>query len=217
MSNEYRQDDYGHRGGRGGGGGGGRGRGGYGGGSGGHGGGHGGGYGGSSAGRGIPLSDLDPTTTDASRKVIGASIDVHRALGPGYTRDVYFNALKAELALLGVKFEANKTFTVSYRDTTVGSATADLFVEGLFLVAVSASPGQVGTPERMNLRAQLKAADKTLGLIINFSERRLKDGLVRVLNVDKLRAEGKLPDEEAGDSHEGGSGSGSMHDFDDSH
>ena len=76
------------------------GRGGYGGGGGGGGrghGGHGGHGGGGGDRRGIPLSDLDPTTTEASRKVIGASIDVHRTLGPGFDRSAYFGALRSEL------------------------------------------------------------------------------------------------------------------------
>jgi GxxExxY protein len=151
-----------------------------------------GGYGGHRGGgerRGVPLSALDPTTTDASRKVIGAAIEVHRALGPGFSRDVYSAALRGELDALGVKHEQNKQIPVKYKDKQIGTCTADLFVENLFIVTVSANPGPVGTAERLALRAQLKAANFELGLIVNFGERRLKDGLVRVVNIDKLRAE----------------------------
>lgn len=145
--------------------------------------------------RGVPLSDLDPTTTEASRKVIGAAIEVHRALGPGYAREVYANALKFELKALGVSFEEQHAIPVKYKDTVIGQVHADLWVEGRFIVAVSSSPGQVSTAERLSLRAQLKAADFELGLIINFGERRLKDGLVRVVNIDKIRTEKGLPDD----------------------
>lgn len=221
MNNEYPRDpsqqrdprdgsqDRG-RGGRGGYGGGGGGWGGRG--HGGHGG-HGGGGGGGGDRRGIPLSDLDPTTTEASRKVIGASIDVHRTLGPGFDRSAYFGALRSELDALNVKYAVDHNFAVMYKDKKVGEIASDLFVENLFLVKVSATPGPVGTPERMSLRAQLKAANLELGLIINFAERRLKDGLVRVVNIDKIRAERGigLEDEEGGS----GGGDGSMHDFDD--
>jgi|SRR5262245_62034337 len=203
MSNEYPREGYGDRG---------RGPGRSGPGYGGQGG-HGGGYGGHGPRerRGIPLSELDPTTTEASRKVIGASIDVHRAVGPGYDRSVYFNALRAELDTLGVKYAVDHAFPVNYKDKKVGQVVADLFVENLFLVRVSANPGPVGTPERLILRGQLKAANLELGLIINFAERRLKDGLVRVLNIDKIRAERGIGMEEG--DEEGGSGD--MHDFDD--
>lgn len=145
--------------------------------------------------RGVPLSDLDPTTTEASRKVIGAAIEVHRALGPGYSREVYVNAIKLELNALGVAFDENHAIPVRYKNETIGHVNAELRVENRFIVAVSASPGQVSTPERLGLRAQLKAADFELGLIINFGERRLKDGLVRVVNIDKIRTEKGLPDD----------------------
>jgi hypothetical protein len=51
-----------------------------------------------------------------------------------------------------------------------------------------ARPGEIGGYERAALRSRLRVADVELGLIINFGERRLKDGLVRVLNPDKLNA-----------------------------
>lgn len=154
--------------------------------------------------RGVPLSELDPTTTEASRKVIGAAIEVHRALGPGFSRDVYAGALRSELDALSVKYEVGKMLDVRYKDKVVGQVATDLFVEGRFLVTVAAISGPVGTSERMSLRAQLKAADFELGLIVNFGERRLKDGLVRVVNIDKIRAEkGVGMEDDFGD--EGGS------------
>ena len=57
-------------------------------------------------------------------------------------------------------------------------------------------PREIDGLDRTTLRAQLRAADLELGLIINFGERRLKDGLVRVLNPDKLNA---VRDDQHGD------------------
>lgn len=186
MCSDYPREDYrGHRGGPRGGGGGGR-----------------------HERRGVPLSELDPTTTEASRKVIGAAIEVHRALGPGFPREVYATALKGELDALSVKYEQGKKLDVKYKDKVIGQVTTDLFVEGRFIVTVAATCGPVGTPERLALRAQLKAADFELGLIVNFGERRLKDGLVRVVNIDKIRAEKGLGMEEDFDD------SGHTHEFD---
>ncbi|MBX3382732.1 MAG: GxxExxY protein [Phycisphaeraceae bacterium] len=175
MSGDY-SDSYGHSRGSGGGGGrGGRGRGRDG--------------GGHHERRGIPLEILDKDTTDASRKVIGAAIEVHKTLGPGYTQQIYTAALKSELDALGVKHEAGRTFDVKYKDAVIGTVGAALLVDGRFLLEIVSRPGQVSTHERLSLRAQLKAADMELGLIINFAERRLKDGLVRVVNVDKITRE----------------------------
>ncbi len=139
--------------------------------------------------RGIPLSELDPRITEASRRVIGCAIEVHKTLGPGYDAGIYLAALKREMEAQGVHYQADHRFPVMYKDQKVGEVTACLFVDGLFLVELMARSGPVTTPERIALRAQLKAAGLDLGLIINFAERRLKDGLVRVLNVEKINLE----------------------------
>lgn len=144
--------------------------------------------------RGIPLSDLDPRITEASRRVIGCAIEVHKTLGPGYDAPVYLAALKREMEAQAVPFRAEHRIPVTYKDQQVGETTASLFVDGLFLVDLMARSGPVNTPERIALRAQLRAAGLDLGLIINFAERRLKDGLVRVLNVEKINQERGLAD-----------------------
>ncbi len=138
--------------------------------------------------RGTPLSELDPALTDVSRKVIGASIEVHKAIGPGFPEEVYLAALCAELDTLGVKYQARATFDVKYRGKAVGQFKVDLYVDDRFFVDVCAEHREIGSVERAALRAQLRAKDLELGLIINFAEMRLKDGLIRVLNPDKLNA-----------------------------
>ncbi len=198
---EGRRDNRG-----GGGGGGGRGRGGP---RGGGGGGRGPGGGGGDpdqTGRGLPLSELDPALTEVSRKVIGAAIEVHKALGPGFSEGVYMAALQDELSGLGVTFKADHSVPVNYKGKAVGSAKADLFVDSRFLVDVMAERREVGGSERSALRSVLRAADLELGLIINFGERRLKDGLVRVLNPDKLNL--TRHDDDGGEHDEGGGGGG---------
>lgn len=221
MSDQYRGGGYGDSGGYGGGYGGGHGGGGRGRGRGGHGGGYGGGHGGHRGGgggygdsgehrerRGIPLSDLDPALTDVSRKVIGCAIEVHRALGPGYATEAYLEALKAEFAGQSLAVKHNHAIDVMYKDKRVATTTADMFVDGKFLVMLLNRPGDVSGYERAVLRAQLKAADLELGLIINFAERRLKDGLVRVLNVDKINAERGDDGDEYEDDHDEHGGHG---------
>jgi len=130
--------------------------------------------------------DLDPELTEVSRKVIGAAIEVHRAIGPGFDESVYAGALMKELDDLNVAYEQNYDFDVDYKGKTVGTGTFDLFVNDRFAVDLRAEHREIDGLDRTALRAQLRAADLELGLIINFGERRLKDGLVRVLNPDKL-------------------------------
>ncbi len=142
---------------------------------------------------GTPLSELDPALTEISRRVIGCAIEVHKELGPGYPRDIYVSALSKALTRDGVNFTGDAPLDVSCAGEVVGTVTADMYINDRFLVALLAEHMEIGSQERSELRARLRAADQELGLIINFGERRLKDGLVRVLNPDKLN---RLRDEE---------------------
>ncbi len=139
--------------------------------------------------RSTPLTDLDPALTEISRKVIGCAIETHKELGPGYPLEIYRTALLHELSHENIPFEENKSYEVEFDGEVIGSVTADLYAGERFLLKLMADCHEVGGTERSELRATLRAADLELGLIINFGQRRLKDGLVRVLNPDALRAD----------------------------
>ena len=145
--------------------------------------------------RSVRTEDLDPELTTVSRKVIGAAIEVHKALGPGFSREVYENALVTELDDEDIPYKRKHPVQVRYRDRIVGEHEIGLYVNDRFVVEVMADPREIDGLDRTSLRAQLRVADLELGLIINFAERRLKDGLVRVLNPDKLN-------EMRGDQHD---------------
>jgi GxxExxY protein len=139
-------------------------------------------------GRGVPLSELDPALTEISHTVIGCARDVHVDLGPGYPKSIYMEAMKLELKDADIAYRADEPVDVYLGDDKIGQVTADLLIADRFIVEIGDEPGPVGSFERSALRAKLRAADLELGLIINFSGRLLKDGLVRVLNPDKLNA-----------------------------
>ncbi len=151
--------------------------------------------------RSTPLADLDPALTEISRKVIGCAIETHKELGPGYPLEIYRAALLYELKHEEVTFEENKSYDVEFDGEVIGSVTADIYAGNRFLIKVMAENYEVGGKERNELRALLRAAELELGLIINFGQRRLKDGLVRVLNPDALRTdtEEEYEDEEEGE------------------
>lgn len=136
----------------------------------------------------VPLEALDPTLTDVSRRVIGFAIEVHKTLGPGFTKEVYGAALAHELKKADIAHKLKAKAPVMYDGVSVGELTLDLTVNDRFAVTIMDEPREIDGLDRTTLRAQLRAADLELGLIINFGERRLKDGLVRVLNPDKLNA-----------------------------
>ncbi|MCA9299529.1 MAG: GxxExxY protein [Phycisphaerales bacterium] len=147
-------------------------------------------------GRGVPLSELDPELTETSRRVIGCAIEVHKALGPGYDEPIYAQALQHELKREGIAFDTSRTIDVRYGDAVVGTTTIDMVIDDRFIVDLMAEPVDIGSYARSKLRAQLRASDLELGLIVNFAERRLKDGLVRVLNPDKIARDDDGPDDE---------------------
>jgi GxxExxY protein len=136
--------------------------------------------------RTVRTEDLDPELTAVSRKVIGAAIEVHKGLGPGFDENVYTNAICGELDDEGIPYTRDHKIVVMYKDREVGEHELGLYINDRFVVEVMAEPREVDGLDRAKLRAQLRSADLELGLIINFAERRLKDGLVRVLNPDKL-------------------------------
>ncbi|RMH27806.1 MAG: GxxExxY protein [Planctomycetota bacterium] len=137
----------------------------------------------------VPTESLDPALTEVSRQVIGASIEIHRALGPGFSRAVYVGALTSELDAAGIPYVVDFEFPVTYKGQKVGVSKVGLYVNNRFAVEPMAEHREIDGVDRTALRAKLRAADLELGLIINFGERRLKDGLVRVLNPDKLEAQ----------------------------
>lgn len=138
--------------------------------------------------RGVPLSELDPALTAVSHKIIGCARDVHMTLGQGFDKAVYLEAMKKEMTTQGIPFVTDAPLTVKYKEHNVGHARADFFIDGKFLVEVMSHPNEVDSWQRLQLRAKLKAADVELGLILNFGGRLLKDGLVRVLNPDKIKS-----------------------------
>ncbi len=132
--------------------------------------------------------ELDPTLSDVSRTVIGSAIEIHKALGPGFDRTVYEKALAVELASHGVTHQLHHEFPIEYKGQQVGAHRVSLYVDDRFAVQVLTEDRDVSGFDRDAMRAQLRAANLDLGLIINFNRRRLRDGLVRVLNPDRIES-----------------------------
>ena len=141
--------------------------------------------------------ELDPALSEVSRTVIGCAIDIHKTLGPGFDRSVYEEALGVELREHNVEHSLNHAFSLEYKGQRIGEHHVSLYVDHRFAVQVLAEDRELSGFDRDALRAQLRAAELDLGLIINFNRRRLRDGLVRVLNPDRI-------DQLRGDHHDDG-------------
>ena len=119
---------------------------------------------------------------EIAKIIVDAAIEVHRELGgPGLLEDIYEEALAEELRLRGLQVERQLPVPVVYKERTLRTPLRlDMKVEGLVLVdnkAITAwNPifeAQMLTYLRLN---QLK-----LGLVINFGERYVKNGIHRVV------------------------------------
>lgn len=111
--------------------------------------------------------------------MIGAAIEVHRNLGCGLLESIYEAALCHEFKLRGIFCERQIEVDVIYKGRTIKGQRIDLLVERQVIVEIkslSKLPEYAIAP----ILSYLKAAGLKRGLIKNFGERRLVDGIRRV-------------------------------------
>lgn len=123
------------------------------------------------------------TENELSYEIIGAAIEVHRELGgPGLIEDMYEEALAAELKLRGIKVTRQVGVKVIYKGTLLKKRLVlDMLVEGLVIVENKAVD-EYHSIFAAKLLTYLRLTNKRLGLIINFGEERIKEGIHRVVN-----------------------------------
>jgi GxxExxY protein len=73
--------------------------------------------------------------------VIGAAIEVHRHLGPGFLESAYEEALAIELKLRGIPFERQVARAIEYKGHEIAQSRLDLLVEGELVVELKAVSG----------------------------------------------------------------------------
>jgi GxxExxY protein len=112
--------------------------------------------------------------------VIGAAMEVHRKLGPGYLESVYQNSLEIELRQRGIPFEPQKPVEVRYRGYLVGECRVDFVVAGALLVELKAVQNLAPIHEAQVI-SYLKITGLSLALLINFNVPVLKEGIRRII------------------------------------
>ena len=75
---------------------------------------------------------------ELSYAIVGAAMEVHRILGPGFLEAVYQKALAHELALRGIRFDQFKKLPVTYKGVLVGDYEADFVIEGKIILEIKA-------------------------------------------------------------------------------
>jgi GxxExxY protein len=112
--------------------------------------------------------------------VIGAAIEVHRVLGPGFLESVYEAALAVELELRGISFERQRPVPLVYKSQEIGEGRLDLLVGNRVIVELKAVEA-LAPIHKAQVISYLKATRLNLGLLINFNVPVLKDGIERVV------------------------------------
>lgn len=120
---------------------------------------------------------------EISGEIVAAAVEVHRTLGgAGLLESVYEQALVLELGLRGLGVVRQKAVPVVYKGNRLGvDLRLDLLVEGLVIVECKATTSYNPVFESQVL-TYLRLLDLKLGLVINFGERLVKDGIHRVVN-----------------------------------
>ncbi|HWR72206.1 MAG TPA: GxxExxY protein [Nitrospirota bacterium] len=114
-----------------------------------------------------------------TEKIISAAIEVHRILGPGLLESVCEEALCHEVVLRGMTIERQKEIDVVYKDKVIKGQRLDLMVNGEVVVEVK-SVKRMEDVFTAQLLSYLKCSGLKRGLIINFGEKRLVDGIKRI-------------------------------------
>jgi GxxExxY protein len=124
--------------------------------------------------------DVLPQQDAMTGAVIGAALEIHRVLGPGFLENIYEQAFALELGLRGIAFERQKIISVMYRGQHVGESRVDFMFNNSLIVELKAVERLLPVHQAQVI-SYLKASGCNVGLLINFHERLLRDGIKRVV------------------------------------
>jgi len=119
---------------------------------------------------------------DIARLIVDAAYQVHTTLGPGLLESVYEAVLTYELEKRGLEVRRQTAIPVVYEQMSFDEGfRADLLVQGKVIVELK-SVEKIAPVHQKQLLTYLRLANKRLGLLINFGEALIKNGITRVVN-----------------------------------
>ena len=110
---------------------------------------------------------------DLTYNIIGAAMEVHHILGPGFVEAVYEAALATELALRNIPFERQILLQVDYKGAVAGDFRADYLIDHKVIVELKAVKRLTDVHEAQLIN-YLKATDHRVGLLLNFGAKSLE-------------------------------------------
>jgi len=127
------------------------------------------------AGRSRKGYDLD----DATGEIIGACIEVHETLGPGFREITYQRALRLELEARGLDFSREESIPIYYKGRKIDTRRVEFIVEEC-LVEIKAK-SEFDPEDYVQALSYLKASGYGVGLLVNFGTRRAE--IKRLVNT----------------------------------
>lgn len=119
------------------------------------------------------------THEELTEQIIGAAIEVHKALGPGLLESAYETCLCHELSLRNIKFVCQQKLSIAYKGILLDSAYyLDVLAEDKVLVEIKSVETLLPVHEAQ-LLTYMKLSKKPVGLLLNFNVPVLTSGIVR--------------------------------------
>jgi len=119
---------------------------------------------------------------ELSGRIIGAAIEVHRALGPGLLESAYEECLCYELVLRGISVQRQKPLPLVYKDVKLDcSYRLDIVVENKIILELKACD-YIEEIHKAQLLTYLKLSGIKLGFLLNFNVPVMREGIVRMVN-----------------------------------
>jgi len=119
---------------------------------------------------------------ELSSRIIGAAIEVHKALGPGLLESAYEESICHELSLGGLSLERQKPLAVRYKGINLDCGyRLDVVVENAIILELK-SCEKIEPIHKAQLLTYLRLSGLNLGLLLNFNVILMKDGIVRIVN-----------------------------------
>ena len=122
------------------------------------------------------------TYNELSGMILEVAIDIHRRLGPGLLESVYHTILSHELAKRGLSVQKEVAIPLVWDNLRFDMGfRADLIVNDLILIELK-SIEELAPVHKKQVLTYPRITGKKLGLLINFGEETLKDGIRRIIN-----------------------------------
>ncbi|HWI51130.1 MAG TPA: GxxExxY protein [Symbiobacteriaceae bacterium] len=110
--------------------------------------------------------------SELTGEIIGAAMEVHNALGPGFLESIYEEALAKELKRRGIPFSRQVEVEIHYKGDMVGTHVLDLVVANAVVVELKAVK-ELADIHKAIVLSYLAATGLPVALLLNFSQRRL--------------------------------------------